>query len=149
MYSHPRTEIMSAYDMQTLQVIEKDGAILSEPVLLYTSNTQNEFKFQVTAPNGQCIIGTGDECSVKDSTRSNRGRLSSVPYGEQTLRVKYSGPDSTLERFSITSIDPIIGDWTITLETEEGLIPQAQAVKDLPIKVKHKIYSETITVYSD
>ena len=56
------TEIMSAYDMQTLQVIEKDGAILSEPVLLYASNTQNEFKFQVTAPNGQCVIGTGDEC---------------------------------------------------------------------------------------
>jgi hypothetical protein len=140
---------MSAYDMQTLQVIEKNGAILSEPVLLYASNTQNEFKFQVTAPNGQCIIGTGDECSVKDSTRSNRGGLSSVQYGEQTLRIKYSGPDSTLERFSIISIDPIIGDWTITLETEEGLIPQAQTVKDLSIKVKHKIHSETITVYSD
>ncbi len=78
MYNHPRTEIMFAYDMQTLQVIEKDGAILSESVLLYASNTQNEFKLQVTAPNGQCVIGTGDECSVKNSTRSNRGGLSSV-----------------------------------------------------------------------
>jgi hypothetical protein len=86
---------------------------------------------------------------VKDSTRSNSGRLSSVQYGEQTLRIKYSGPDSTLERFSITLIDSIIGDWTITLETEEGLIPQAQAVKDLSIKVKHKIHSKTIIVYSD
>jgi len=151
MYSYPRTTSMSAYDMKTIQVIERDGDVLSEPVLLYASNRQtDEFRFQVTAPDGQCIIGSSDECSVKDSTRSDRGGLASVQYNDQTLRIKYSGPDNSFERFSITSIDPIVGDWTITLEAEEGLIPLAQAVKDLTIKVKHRIsISETITVYSD
>ncbi|MCH9041875.1 MAG: hypothetical protein IIB80_06950, partial [Thaumarchaeota archaeon] len=150
LYSHPRTLSMSAYDMQTIQVIEKDGNVLLEPVLLYASNTQtDEFKFQVTAPNGQCIIGSSEECSVQDSTRSDRGGLASVQYDGQTLRIKYSGPDSSLERFSITSIDPIVGDWIVTLEAEEGFIPLAQAVKDLTVKVKHRINSETITVYSD
>ncbi len=149
-YSTPRTLSIPAYDMKTLEVIERDGNVLSEPVLLYASNAQtDEFKFQVTAPNGQCIIGSSEECSVNDSTRSGRGGLVSVQYNDQTLRVKYSGPDSTLERFSITSIDPITGDWIVTLETEEGFIPLAQAVKDLTIKVKHRINSETITVYSD
>jgi len=82
--------------------------------------------------------------------RTDRGGLASVQYEGQTLRIKYNGPDSSFERFSITSIDPIVGDWIVTLETEEGLIPLAQAVKDLTIKVKHRInISETITVYSD
>ncbi|MCH8914235.1 MAG: hypothetical protein IIA82_00005, partial [Thaumarchaeota archaeon] len=149
-YSYPRTLSMSAYDMKTLEIIERDGNVLSEPVLLYASNSQtDEFKFQVTAPNGQCIIGSSEECSVQDSTRSDRGGLASVQYEGQTLRIKYSGSDSALERFSITSIDPLVGDWIVTLETEEGLIPLAQAVKDLTIKVKHRINPETITVYSD
>ena len=129
--------------------IEIDGEILSEPVLIYASDAQNEFKFNVIAPNGQCIIGSSDERSVQDSTRENRGGLQSVEYNGQILRVKYSGADSTLERFSITSIDPIVGDWTVTLETEQGLIPQAQAIKDLSVKIKQKIISEMITVYSD
>ncbi|MEK0370114.1 MAG: hypothetical protein QQN55_03030, partial [Nitrosopumilus sp.] len=97
----------------------------------------------------QCIIGSSEECSVQDSTRSDRGGLASVQYDGQTLRIKYSGTDGALERFSITSIDPIVGDWIVTLEAEEGFIPLAQAVKDLTVKVKHRINSETITVYSD
>ena len=150
LYSHPRTLSLSAYDMKTIQVVEKDGDVLASPVLLYASNAQTEeFTFQVTAPNGQCIIGSSDECSVQDSTKLSRGGLQSVQYDGQTLRIKYSGPDSALERFSITSIDPIVGDWTVTLEAEEGFIPLAQAVKDLTVKVKHKIHSEIITVYSD
>ena len=122
---------------------------MSEPVLIYASDTQDEFRFNVIAPNGQCIIGSSDECAVQDNTRGNRGGLQSVEYEGQILRVKYSGSDSALERFSITSIDPIVGDWIVTLETEEGFIPQAQAIKDLTVKVKQKIISEMITVYSD
>ena len=54
-----------------------------------------------------------------------------------------------LERFSITSIDPLVNDWIVSLETSDGVIPQAQAMKDMPIKVKYRIHSETITVYSE
>jgi len=112
---------------------------------------------KITVPNGRVTtlstsnggISVLDECSVQDSTTSDRGGLASVQYEGQTLRIKYSGSDSTLERFSITSIDPIVGDWIVSLEAEEGFIPLAQAVKDLTVKVKHKIHSETITVYSD
>ncbi|AFS79937.1 hypothetical protein NKOR_00055 [Candidatus Nitrosopumilus koreensis AR1] len=149
LYNYPKTVSMSAYDMKAIQPIEVDGNVLSEPVLIYASDTQDEFRFNVIAPNGQCIIGSSDECSVQDNTRGNRGGLQSVEYEGQILRVKYSGSENVLERFSITSIDPIVGDWIVTLETEEGLIPQAQAIKDLTVKVKQKINSEMITVYSD
>ncbi len=73
---------MSAYTLPTLKVIENNGVTLSEPVLLYSLDSQNEFSFRVTAPDGMCIIGISDECAVNDSTKSNRGGLSSVPYGE-------------------------------------------------------------------
>ena len=149
LYNYPKTVSMSAYDMKSIQPVEIDGNVLSEPVLIYASDTQDEFSFNVIAPNGQCIIGSSDECSVQENTRGNRGGLQSVEYEGQMLRVKYSGAESTLERFSITSIDPIVGDWTVTLETEEGFIPQAQAIKDIVVKVKQKIISEMITVFSD
>ncbi|QUC64508.1 hypothetical protein NsoK4_08815 [Nitrosopumilus sp. K4] len=150
LYSHPKTESYSAYDMSSLKSHIRDGNVLAEPVLIYASDPHNgEFEFRVTAPNGQCVIGSSEECLVKDSTYSNRGGLKSIELDEQIFRVKYSGPHSPVERFSITSIDPILGDWTVGLETEEGLIPQAQAIKDLTVKVKHRINSETITVFSD
>ncbi|MCE2505122.1 MAG: hypothetical protein J4F36_01330 [Nitrosopumilaceae archaeon] len=150
LYSHPRSQSISAYDMRTLEIIEEDDKVLSEPVLIYASNSENnELNFHVTAPDGQCVIGSSEECLVQENTRSNRGGLQSVLYDGQMLRIKYSGPDSALERFSITSIDPIVGDWYVTLESQEGLIPQAQAMKDLFVKVNYNMYSETITVFSD
>ncbi len=150
LHSYSETVLISAYDMKQIKLMEKDGQVLATPALIYASDPHNgSFKFRVTAPDGQCIIGPSSECSVQDSTRKDRGGLSSIQYGEQMLRVKYTGPDNPLERFSITSVDPIVGDWTVTLETEEGFIPQAQALKDTVIKVKYRINSEIITVYSD
>ena len=40
MYSHPKTLSISAYDMPTLAVVEKDGNVLSTPALIYASNAQ-------------------------------------------------------------------------------------------------------------
>ncbi|MFB5610135.1 MAG: hypothetical protein ACE5Q5_07945, partial [Nitrosarchaeum sp.] len=81
-------------------------------------------------------------------TTNQRGGLTSVEYENQIIRVRYSGPDNSFERFSITSIDPLVGNWTISLETSDGIIPQAQAMKDMSVKVKYRAHSETITVYS-
>ena len=39
---------------------------------------------------------------------------------------------SKLEKFSITSIDPLIDNWIISMETSDGIITQAQAMKDIP-----------------
>ena len=69
-------------------------------------------------------------------------------YGDQVLRVKYSGADNALERFSITSIDPITGQWTVSVENEDGFIQQAHAVEDISVKVKYRYHSETITAFS-
>ena len=134
--------------MTALQVIERDGTILADPALLYASNADSTVRFTVTDPNGQCIIGGSDECLVTDSTTGKRGGLESVPYGDQILRIKYSGADNTLERFTITSIDPIIGQWNVSLESEDGLIQLADASEDPIVKITYRYHSETITVKS-
>jgi hypothetical protein len=91
-------------------------------------------------------LGGAAECLVKDNTLGKRGKLESVTYGEQILRGKYSGADNALERFLITSIDPIIGQWNVSLESDDGLFQEAHASKDPIVKIKYRYHSETISV---
>jgi hypothetical protein len=115
---------------------------------MYASNADESLRFMVTDPQGQCIIGGTEECLINESTKGKRGGLESISYGDQILRVRYSGADNALERFSITSIDPIIGQWTVSVETEDGFIQQAHATEDISVKIKYRYHSETITVFS-
>jgi hypothetical protein len=146
--THPKTVIVSGNEMPALQLIQRDDTILADPALVYASNADDTVRFTVTDPQGQCIIGAASECLVNDSTRTNRGGLESIPYGDQILRVRYSGADNALERFSITSIDPITGQWSVSLESEDGFIQEAHAVKDTIVKIKYRYHSEITTVKS-
>ncbi|MGY5142851.1 MAG: hypothetical protein ACW9XH_00005, partial [Candidatus Nitrosopumilus sp. bin_32a] len=146
--THPKTVTVSGTEMPALQLIQRDDTILADPALVYASNADSTARFTVTDPQGQCIIGSADECLVKDSTRANRGGLESISYGDQILRVRYSGADNALERFSITSIDPIVGQWSVSLESEDGYVQQAHAAEDIAVKIKYRYHSETVTVFS-
>ena len=146
--THPKTVTVSADEMPALQVIQRDDTILVDPALVYASNTDDTVRFTVTDPQGQCIIGSADECLVNENTRGKRGGLESVPYGDQILRVRYSGADNALERFSITSIDPIVGQWSVSLESEDGYVQQAHASEDTVVKIKYRYHSETVTSFS-
>ncbi len=147
--SHPKTISISAYEMKSLEIIEREGQVLADPALIYASNSDADLRFRVIDPQGQCIIGGTEECLVNQSTSGKRGGLESIPYGDQILRVRYSGSDNALERFSITSIDPITGQWNVSLETEDDFIQQAHAMEDTSVKVKYRYHSETITVKSE
>jgi hypothetical protein len=150
LHIYPKTIAMLASDMKSLELVTENDTILADPALIYASNTVDQnLRFRVLAPNGECLIGVSEECAIHDSTANQRGGLASIEYEDQIIRVRYSGPDSPLERFSITSIDPILEHWTVSLETSDEIVPQAQAMKDLSVKVKYRIHSETITVYSE
>jgi len=147
-HSHPRTTSISASELPSLELIEINGQVIAEPALIYSSNSDENSRFHLTDPQGQCVIGSTDDCTINESTKGNRGGLTSIMYGDQVLRVRYSGADNALERFSITSIDPIIGQWTVSVETEDGFIQQAHAMEDISVKIKYRYHSETITVFS-
>ncbi|MBI5859192.1 MAG: hypothetical protein HZB73_00295 [Nitrosarchaeum sp.] len=147
---YPKTTTMLASEIKSLEPITENDTVLADPALIYSSNSVDQnLRFRVIAPNGQCIIGVSEECAIHDSTVNQRGGLTSISYEDQIIRVRYSGPENSLERFSITSIDPLIHHWTVSLETPDGIVPQAQAMNDIPIKVKYRTHSETITVSSE
>lgn len=150
LHIYPKTITMLASEIKPLESITEDDVVLADPGVIYASNSADQnLRFHVVAPNGQCIIGASEECSIHDSTTNQRGGLTSIEYEDQIIRVRYSGPDSSLERFSITSIDPLANYWIVSLETSDGIVPQAQAMKDMSIKVKYRTHSETITVSSE
>jgi len=149
--SFMKTRIISVSEMQTIQpVTDQAGNTVAQPALLYASDSQHDnLRFRVIGNDGFCFIGTTDECAVKQSTLNKRGGVESIEHNGIIYRVKYSGADSPLERFSITSVDQISADWNITLESTDNFIPQAYAMQDVHLKVKYRTISEMITVSSE
>jgi len=148
-HSYPRTISLSASELTSLELIEIDGQVVVEPAFIYSSNSDENLQFRVIDPQGQCVIGATDDCIINESTKDNRGGLTSIMYGDQVLRISYSGVDNALERFSITSIDPILDQWTISLETEDDVLQEAHATPEPIIKIKYRYHSETVTVFSE
>jgi hypothetical protein len=135
--------------IQASSIID-NGEMVARVGLLYSSNNNQDIHYKVTAPDGTCVIGKSDSCAVKDSTAGHRGNTISVEIGGQIFRVRYSGQNSPLERFSITSIDPIVGSWHVTLESDNGMMPEAHAIDDVHLKVKYRsTFTKLVTVASD
>ncbi|HJU13828.1 MAG TPA: hypothetical protein VJ792_05170, partial [Candidatus Nitrosotalea sp.] len=127
-----------------LNSISQSNQTVANPAVLYSSfKNDGTMRFQVTAPDGTCVIGGSDKCLVTKSTFGLRGNFKIVTVGDQTYLVRYSGPDSPLERFSITSTDPIVGKWNVQIVSQESLVPQAEAANDVFLKVKYTEASMT------
>jgi len=121
-----------------LAVTDEWGNVVARPSSLYSSNSLDEnSRFHVTAPDGECVIGSDSDCLVNESTKSYRGGLQRVIVDGQMLSVRYSGPDNPLERFSITSSGPIVGNWNVLLESSEIFGQTASAQSELWLKVKY------------
>ena len=71
--------------------------------------------------------------------------MTSLQIGDSIYRIRYTGYDSPLERLSITSIDGTAGKWNITLESDSGLIPDAQALEDSTVKIQYRTSEKTRT----
>jgi hypothetical protein len=116
------------------------GNVIARPAMMYSSN-DGTGQFRVTAPDGTCVIGSG--CLVEESTLKHRGGIDSVLVDGHIYRVRYSGADSPLERFSITSLDSVLGKWNVEIEDKEGKFV-AFAQTDVPIKVQYRAERSTM-----
>jgi hypothetical protein len=139
-YTFPATKIVSLSKPSEIESIKnKDGSTIATPTVLYASLKDHQnIRYRVITPDGTCVIGGSQECHVSESTTGLPGNFKSVAIGNQIYRVRYSGSENPLERFSITSIDPIVGQWTVEIDSEDGLVPQAHAMKDQSFKVKYR-----------
>jgi hypothetical protein len=150
LYTFPKIQTVTLSELDTINMITtKNGNIVAVPSLLYSSLREEGFDFRVVAPDGTCVIGSLEQCLVSESTLGLPGGFKSIVLESQVYRVRYSGADNVLERFSITSVDPIVGKWTIEHESKEDLTPQAYAAQDGTVKITNNAKkTQLITVSS-
>jgi hypothetical protein len=136
----PATKTISIMQPINIDTItDKNGNTIANPTVLYSSfKNEGTMRYKVMAPDGTCVIGGADTCLVTQSTFGLKGNFKSITIGDEVYRVRYSGPDSPLERFSITSVDPILGSWKVEIDSDNNLIPQVHAMEDVFLKVKYR-----------
>ena len=141
-----RTKIVPVSDQSGIvPATDELGNIIARPAMMYSSN-DGSGSFRVTAPDGTCVIGSG--CLVEQSTLNHHGAMDSVLIGGHIYRVRYSGEDSPLERFSITSLDSVLGDWNVKIVDNSPFT--AAASDDVPVKVQYRAeHSPIVTVGSE
>src|SRR3970282_1139496 len=139
-----RTKIVSE-KYSIAPVTDELGNTIARPAMIYASN-DGTGQFRVTSPDGTCVIGA--DCLVEESTLKHRGGIDSVIIDGHIYRVRYSGENSPLERFSITSLDSVLGEWNVAIiENSEFL---AAAAEDVPIKIQYRAErSPMVTVSSN
>ena len=84
----------------------QDGHVMAPQAIsgsLVTSARGEEpgVNLRVASADGTCVIGQAAACLVSDSTRARGSVYTVVEFGGSDHRVRYSGPDAKLERFSI------------------------------------------------
>ena len=118
---------------------DASGHTIANPEVLYSSfNNEGTMRYKVTAPDGTCVIGVSSQCLVQNSTLDAPGQIKSVTIGDQIYRVRYTGVNDTLERFSITSVDPIVGTWNVEIDSQIDLTPQTQMMDSTSLKVTYR-----------
>ena len=92
---------------------------------LFTSarGEESDVNLRITTTAGQCIIGQGSDCLVSESTRKPGAIYSIVSIDDVNYKIRYSGDDVRLEKFSIlpeTSNSKInIDDWNVEIIKDE------------------------------
>ncbi len=92
---------------------------------LFTSarGEESSVNLRVNTIDGQCVIGQASDCLVSESTRKPGAIYSIVTIDDVNYKIRYSGNDVRLEKFSIvpeesgTKIN--IDNWNVKVEKDE------------------------------
>tara|TARA_B100001540_G_scaffold294312_1_gene294125 strand:- start:79 stop:3624 length:3546 start_codon:yes stop_codon:yes gene_type:complete len=92
---------------------------------LFTSarGEESDVNLRVSTSDGQCIIGQDSNCLVSESTRKPGAIYSIVSIDDVNYKIRYSGNDVRLEKFSIVpeeSNSPInVDNWKVEVVKDE------------------------------
>lgn len=83
---------------------------------------ESNVNIKITTNDGICIIGPDSECMVQESTRVPGEIYKIVEIDGMQYKIRYTGPDVTLEKFTILpeSSDAVIPDSTWNVEVAKG-----------------------------
>jgi len=112
----------------TLGEKSSDDSTLAPRVLqgsLFTSarGEESDVNLRITTSEGQCVIGQDSDCLVSESTRKPGAIYSVVSIDDINYKIRYSGNDVRLEKFSIvpeqsgSKID--VDNWNVEIMKDE------------------------------
>ncbi|MDP6857972.1 MAG: hypothetical protein QF559_03460 [Candidatus Nitrosopelagicus sp.] len=82
-----------------------------------------DVNIQVSTSNGSCIIGQDNSCMINESTRKPGAIYEVVTIGEEKYKIRYTGTDVRLEKFSIlpesSGTEINIKDWNVQILKDE------------------------------
>ena len=110
-----------------LNDMEQDSELVPRVIQgsLFTAARGQEsiVNIQVSTSDGLCIIGQGDTCMVNEMTRKPGAIYEIVTIGDTNYKIRYSGADAKLEKFSIlpesTGVEIDIKDWNVQVIKDE------------------------------
>ena len=110
-----------------LNDMEQDSELVPRVIQgsLFTAARGQEsiVNIQVSTSDGLCIIGQGDACMVNEMTRKPGAIYEIVTIGDTNYKIRYSGTDAKLEKFSIlpesTGVEIDIKDWNVQVIKDE------------------------------
>jgi hypothetical protein len=116
--------------------VDENGNTLAGAHTLYSSFRSTDGTiYSVTSPDGTCVIGDSSDCLVQSSTLHQANHSKTITLNGQEFKVQYTGKDSPLQRFTITSSDPIVGQWKVSL-VRDGQ-EQIQSEDQTMLKIKY------------
>ncbi len=81
--------------------IEAGPRVLLGSLIASPRGEEPNVNLRVVSESGICVIGPEDNCLVQDSTRKPGEIYDVVDVDGVSLKVRYSGPDARVEKFSI------------------------------------------------
>ncbi len=95
------TIIPVSVEEKNIDTISVAPRVISGSLLTPSRSDDSTVNLKVSSVHGACIIGPGDDCLVKESTRKPGQIYDVVEIDGAKFNVRYSGPDVRLEKFSI------------------------------------------------
>ncbi|HMK33013.1 MAG TPA: hypothetical protein VK431_05250, partial [Nitrosopumilaceae archaeon] len=133
----PTTKTEKIADLEKLQPVKDNDAIVSIPYVMYSSmHGNNDLQYTVISPDGTCVIGDKFDCIVKETNVNNGIHYLTVKLEGQEYKVDYSGPENSIQRFSIQSDNGITGIWKVLIE--KGGSIQSSMMQKTNLKIKYK-----------
>jgi hypothetical protein len=81
--------------------VEAGPRVLLGSLIASPRGEESNVNLRVVSESGICVIGPEDDCLVQDSTRKPGEIYDIVDVDGISLKVRYSGPDARVEKFSI------------------------------------------------
>jgi hypothetical protein len=111
----------------TLDDMDNDSELVPRVIqgsLFTTARGQEaDVNIQVSASDGSCIIGQDTSCMINESTRKPGAIYETVTIGEENYKIRYTGTDVRLEKFSIlpesSGTEINIKDWDVQILKDE------------------------------